>query len=168
MTEKEYRLYTYLPEENTADVDGILSTALAPHGWEKYRERLELAEDADRAAVLAGLENWEEGRSRAISVMSEPIPEYAPEVVRDFARSHVLYSMPSYEELLKRRLVERLYRAIRHRKGTKLVDDVNYRKIHWEDTAPKPGGLGLSGVPHYLMVTTKGKIPARLVRREEQ
>lgn len=165
---KERRLYTYLPEENTADVDGILSTALAPHGWEKYRQYLGLPEDADKEAVLRGLEEWEKGRSKAISILSEPISEEAPDVVKDFAQSHVLYSMPSYEELLKRKLVERLYRVMRHGPGTRLVNRVNHRKIDWTTTAPTSGGPKLNGVPHYLMVTTKGKIPASLVRREER
>ena len=164
---KERRLYTYLPPVNTADTDGILSTASAPTGWEKYRDRLGLPDTATKEEVLEGLEGWEEGRSKAISVLTEPIGEDAPAVVRRFAENHKLYSIPSYEELVKRRLADRLYRVIKHRKGTVPTDHTTARKIDWSSTAPKPGGLGLSGVPHYLLVTTKGKIPAELVRREE-
>lgn len=164
---KERRLYTYLPPENTVDTDGILSTALAPNGWEKYKERLGLPDTATKADVLKGLEEWEKGRSRAISVLTEPIGDDAPKVVRRFAENHKLYSIPSYEELVRMRLANRLYRVIKHRKGTVPADHTTARKIDWSDTAPRPGGLGLSGVPHYLLVTTNGKIPAELVRREE-
>lgn len=164
---KEQRLYTYLPPVNTADTDGILSTALAPTGWEKYKERLGLPESATKEEVLAGLEKWEKGRSKAISVLTEPIGEDAPDVVKRFAENHKLYSIPSYYELVKRRLVDRLYRVIKHRRATVPVDHTTRRKIDWSNTGPRPNGLGLSGVPHYLLVTKDGRIPANLVRREE-
>lgn len=70
---KEQRLYTYLPADTTAETDGILSASLAPKGWEKYRERLGLPTAVSKEQVLAGLENREKGRSRAISVLTEPI-----------------------------------------------------------------------------------------------
>lgn len=163
---KEQRLYTYLPVDNTAETDGILSTSLAPKGWEKYRERLGLPSTASKEQVLAGLENWENGRSRAISVLTEPIGDDAPDTVKEFARSHKLYSIPSYRELVKARVAEALYRVNRHRVGTTKVLDTTKRKIKWKDTAPRAGGLRLSGVPHYLLVTKDGRIPVELVRRE--
>ena len=32
-------LYTYLPKQNTAQTQGILSTQLSPNGWQKYKKR---------------------------------------------------------------------------------------------------------------------------------
>lgn len=157
------QLYTYLPKDNTADLEGILSTAKAPKGWEKYVER---SGKATREDVLRWLDSLEPGfkRSNAISVFSEPIPETADPRMVEFAKAKILYSMPSARELLKLKLINAIQAINTGRRGTHPVTDTGTRHIQW--AKKKPGKFLFSNVPHYLIETTDGHIPPEYITKE--
>lgn len=156
-------LYTYLPKDNTADTEGLLSTRLAPAGWEKYKER---SGKHTKAEVLAWLDLLDPGfkRSNAISVLTEPIPDNAHPKIRAYADAHTLYAMPEYKELVKLELVKAIVRANRGRRGTTRISAPRYNKIDWENI--EPGKFLMSNVPHYLIETIKGKIPPEYVEKQ--
>ena len=157
-------LYTYLPKDNTADTEGLLSTRLAPSGWEKYKGRT--GKDT-KDEVLETLDSWEPGfaRSNAISMFSEPIPEYADKRMVEFAKAKHLYSVE-----LGRLIAKGIVRNIRasntgNRRGTHSVKHPMTGSIDWK--SKKPGKFLFSDVPHYLVETADGRIPPEYVTDEE-
>ena len=154
-------LYTYLPKENTSHIDGVLSTRLAPNGWEKYKKR---SGKETKEEVLEWLDHLdpEFKRSNAISVLTEPIPDNAHPDIVAFRDAHVLRLLPTYQKLKKKGLVNAIRRINRGRTGTSETSRPNHRKIDWENI--KPGKFLMSNVPHYLIETTEGSIPAEYVK----
>jgi len=156
------RLYTYLPKDNTALTDGLLSTALAPSWFEKYRGRTGKHSKAD---VLRVLDSWEPEwtRSKALSALTEPIPQDAGSDFAEFARSHRLYSF-DLKDLVRAKLLAHLRRA-RKGGGTDPVDTVRKERPNWHR---KRKHLLFQGVPHYFVETTGGWVPPEFVREEKQ
>ena len=154
-------LYTYLPKENTSHIDGVLSTRLAPEGWEKYKKR---SGKLTKEEVLEWLDSLDPGfkRSNAISVLTEPIPDNAHPDILAYRDSHVLRILPNYQKLKRNGIVNAIRRINRGRKGTSETSRANYRKIDWDKI--EPGKFLMSNVPHYLIETTRGKVPAEYVK----
>lgn len=150
-------LYTYIPKDNTAKSEGLLSTRLAPKGWEKYIER---TGKNTKEEVLAALDSWKPGfkRSNGISVFSEPIgPDADPEML-EFANAKQLVKLPSAKALLLAKVIKRIEATnTGNRRGTHTVKDVSHKPINW--SKKKPGKFLFSNVPHYLLETTNGMIP---------
>lgn len=163
---KASALYTFLPKENTAEKDGILSTKLAPNGWERYKG---WAKGDTKEEVLAAMDAALPGRSSAISVFTSNPADYKGELPANIKRliaDRQLYSMPSYKELKAAGLVTNLYKVIRNKQRTKReVQDATYNNIDWADTVPLEGRNDWSRLPHYLMVTKDGKIPAEMIKK---
>ena len=156
-------LYTYLPKPNTAKTEGILSTRLAPEGWEKYKER---SGKKTKEEVLEWLDQLSPGfkRSNGISVLTEPIPADAHPDIRAFADAHELYAIPEYNELVRLALAKAIQRTnIGKRRGTVAVSAPHYIDMDWENI--KPGKYLFSNARHYIVETTKGKIPAEYVEK---
>ena len=156
-------LYTYLPKDNTAETEGILSTRLAPAGWEKYIDR---SGKHTREEVMEWLDQLDPGfkRSNAISVFTEPIPANAHPKIKAFADRKTLYAIPEYKELAKKALVKAVVRIQVGRRGTTRISAPNYQKMDWENI--KPGKFLLSNARHYLIETTDGRIPAEYVEKQ--
>lgn len=161
---KERRLYTYLPRENTASVDGLLSTLMAPRGWEKYKER---TGKTTKEEVLKALDSWNPDlvRSKAISMLSEPIPDDAHPDMVAFAKAKHLYSI-ALADLIAHGIITKIHGTnTGNRRGTHRVKEPMTRKIDWK--SKKPLKFLFSNVPHYLVETRDGRIPAEFVRDEE-
>lgn len=154
------RLYTYLPKDNTAATDGLLSTALSDKGFEKYRNRTGKYKKED---VLKVLDSWEPDwtRSKAVSALSQPIPEDAAPQFREFADSRALYSF-DIKDLIKARILAHIRRT-RRGTGTMEVSEPSKDDIDWHKS---PGKLLFSRIPHYMVETMDGRIPSKLIRRE--
>lgn len=155
------RLYTYLPKDNTALTDGLLSTALAPQGFEKYRGRTGKYTKED---VLNVLDSWEPEwtRSKAISALTQPIPSDAAEDFLNFAKDRKLYSFDT-KDLIKAKILAHIRRA-RKGGGTDPVDDIKNDRLNWHR---KKKHFLFQGVPHYFVETTGGKIPSYLIKQEK-
>ena len=160
---KAERLYTYVPRDNTVHADGILSAALTGDGYEKYRGRMKRK---TKEAVLRALDAMEPGwrRSRSVSALESPIPDDAADDLREFARNSHLYSFDT-KDLIKAKILEHLRETNVGRKGTHEAKSVLRHDIDWKR---KPGKLLFSGIPHYMVETKDGRIPAELVRDEEK
>ena len=154
-------LYTYVPKQNTVSEEGLLGTAKSPEGWLKYRER---SGKATKEEVLKWLDSMVKGfhRSRAISFLTEPIPETAHPDMVAFAKAKQLYRVPDYDTLRKLKIV-RAIQSINtgNRRGTHDVVRPSYKHIDWAHK--EPGKFLFSNVPHYLVETTDGTIPPEFV-----
>jgi hypothetical protein len=157
---KERYLYTYVPEDNTVDTDGLLSTALSKDGYKKYIER---SGKSDKREVLEWLDSLSPGfkRSNAVTVLSEPIPNNAHPDMVAFARAKKLYRIKALEELKRRKIVKAIRAINVGGTGTHPVTRVGSSRIKWENK--KPGKFLFSNVPHYLLETTAGRIPPELL-----
>ena len=156
----ETRLYTYLPKDNTALTEGILSTVRTKDGWKKYKGRTGKSNKKD---VLEVLDSWEPEwtRSKAISTLTNPIPNDAAEDFLEFARNHKLYSF-DLKDLAKAKILAHI-RLARKGGGTDPVDEVRPMRANWKR---KKKHLLFQGVPHYFIGTKDGKIPSEFVREE--
>ena len=155
---KEY-LYHYAPLVNTIDKDGIQSTALAEHGWEKYKD---LTRKPSREAVLDAIDNLKPGfrRSYAISGLTEPIPDDAAE---DFVRWRARQRLYRFDasKLLAAGLLNRIEYAPPRTFRLDTVDHIEPQNIDWKTT---PDGPLFKDIPHYLVETRDGKIPPKYVK----
>ena len=159
---KAERLYTYLPNDNTALKDGILSTVLTEHGFEKYRGRTGKFKKED---VLRVLDSWEPEwtRSKAISALTQPIPEDADEDFLEFSRDKKLYSF-DVKELAKAKILAHIRRS-RKGGGTDPVESIQKERPNWHR---KKKHLLFQGVPHYFIETKDGRVPPEFVREEKK
>lgn len=156
-------LYTYLPKDNTAETEGILSTRLAPAGWEKYIDR---SGKHTKEEVLEWLDSLAPGfeRSNAISVFTEPIPDNAHPLLKAFRDRKELYAIPEYKELVRLSLAKAIRRAnIGNRRGTTAIKYPRYRKMDWEHIMP--GKYLFSNAPHYLVELSEGRVPSEYVEK---
>ena len=159
-------LYTYIPKENTAKTDGLLSTRLAPKGWEKYIDR---TSKNTKEEVLAALDSWKPGfkRSNGISVFSEPIGPNADPEMLEFAHAKQLVKLPSAKALLLAKIIKRIEATnTGNRRGTHTVKDTSHKPIYWANK--KPGKFLFSNVPHYILETTNGRIPPEYIELVKQ
>lgn len=158
-------LYTYLPKNNTAEVDGIQSTAFSPEGYRKYINRAkQKGYGKSRADVLSWLDNSIPGfrRSYAVSFLTEPIPKTAPTHLKQFADTHTLFRVdPAL--LLASGVVARIAHPNKGTTGGAVVDKIQYLPVDWH-VKQKQQGL-FSQVPHYFLETTKGTIPSRFIEK---
>lgn len=157
------RLYTYLPKDNTEAVDGILSTALAEHGWEKYRGR---TGKNSKAEVLAALDAWDPSfrRSYGVSAFMSPIPDDAHPDFRAFADAKDQYSFDA-AQLLASGIITQMRGINVGRRGTHKISRLPYKGPDWG--SKKPGKFLFSNVPHYIVETRDGRIPPEYVTKEE-
>ena len=151
-------LYTYVPKDNTVEKDGLLSTRLAPHGWEKYMGR---TNRKTRNAVLNAIDNWKPGfkRSYAISGLTEPIPEDAHKDFRGFADRQRLYRFDA-AKLLAAGMLTRIEYAPPRTFRLDEVDHIEPQNINWKK---KPKDLLFKDIPHYIVETSEGRIPPEYV-----
>lgn len=152
-------LYTYVPKDNTVDTEGLLSTRLAPHGWEKYIQR---TGKTTREEVLDALDAWNPDfrRSLGISAFREPIPDIADERMLEFAKGKRLYKFDA-AKLLAAGILTQMHAINPGRRGTHQVSRVDYKPIKWEKK--KPRRFLFSDVPHYIVETSEGRIPPEYV-----
>ena len=157
---KGKQLFIYIPRPNTVSKDGILSPSKAPdnriqHYLPRTKEFLGI-ENVSRKDVMKYLETWFEGRSKAISVLTETIPDNGTTKQKAFRNKSDLFILPPYKELKRLGFAEACYLSVDGGKDIK-VSDVDYSPIDWKNT--KNQEYTFKGVRHYFIVLKNGKIP---------
>lgn len=142
------------------DTDGLLSTADSKNGWVKYKQR---SGKNTKAEVLRWLDSLDPNfkRSKAVTTLSEPIPDNAHPDMVAFRDAKQLYRLPDYHKLKKLELVDDLRSINVGSHGTHVVGDTSHNPILWH--RKRPGRFLFSNVPHYLISTKTGRIPAEYV-----
>lgn len=116
-----HNLYTYVPKKNTLKTDGLYG----PSGdsEENLARRYGVrAGSTDKMDILNWLESTAPGRSHAVSVLTEPIPDETSDNIRAFRDASVQVTLPpySYKNHNKRQFANRAGEPVLH---FKYVDD---------------------------------------------
>ena len=161
---KENHLYVYIPRPNTVQRHGVYAPSNAPfekvqHYVKRTAEYYSIDElDVDHKKIMQYLETWFHGRSRAISVLTEPIPDTASERILEFRNMSDCITLPSFEELKKYNIAEACYLSVDGGKDKK-VDGPDYSPVNWkQDKTPQ---FRFKGIRHYFIVLKSGVVPAK-------
>ena len=161
---KENHLYVYIPRPNTVQRHGVYAPSNAPfekvqHYVKRTAEYYNIDElDVDHKKIMQYLETWFRGRSRAISVLTEPIPDTASERILEFRNMSDCITLPSFEELKKYNIAEACYLSVDGGKDKK-VDGPDYSPVNWkQDKTPQ---FRFKGIRHYFIVLKSGVVPAK-------
>jgi len=104
-------------------------------------------------------------RSKSISMLSEPIGRDASKDLKQFARTHALYSVDP-AQLLAAGIITQLYKShVAGVGGFKVDKVVPDEKLDWA-ASKKDSRFPFSRIPHYFVETANGSIPAEYVRKE--
>ena len=163
------KLYHYAPKENTALKDGLLCVSKIPARLKVYAKR---AGTEDPKEIIKWLEKTFEGRSRAVSALTEPIKWQGNDVVlKKIVDGSTLFSF-ELDDLIKDNLVEAIYlKKCSDADGyNEKFEKITMRKI---DCSPldwgkvnTSKGLLYGVIRHYLIVLKDGYIPPHYLKRE--
>ena len=100
------KLYHYAPTRNTVSTDGIKSFAKYPKNLRAYSRRAGSEKTTD---IIKWLDGTFSGRSRAISVLTEPIkPGCTDRTLKYMQKNSVLFSI-ELDDLIRDNLVESIW-----------------------------------------------------------
>ena len=163
------KLYHYAPIENTVLSDGLLSISCIQKDLRAYAHR---AGSDDREEILAWLDKTFDGRSRAISCLTEPIKwQNNDSVLKRIVENSALFSF-DLSELVKDNLVE----AIWCKNGSAAggynekffqvsPEEIDFSPLKWERVDAAKDML-YAVIRHYLIVMKNGVIPPKYLTRE--
>lgn len=163
------RLYHYAPIENTVLSDGLLSISCIQKDLRAYAHR---AGSDDREEILAWLDKTFDGRSRAISCLTEPIKwQNNDPVLKCIVDNSALFSF-DLDELVKDDLIE----AIWCKNGSEAggynekffqvkPEEIDFSPLKWERVDAARDML-YAVIRHYLVVMKNGVIPPKYLKRE--
>ena len=162
------KLYTYVPKKSDVLKTGILSVSQLPEELLKYGKRLET--DGPKK-ILSWMEGTFAGRSRAISVLTEPVHWQGNDpMLKEWVNKMDLMEI-DFDALLKEGLIESIWcKEGSDANGT----NENIRKINADeiDCSPLPWhlcskekGLFFGVIRHYFLVMKDGVVPARYIKK---
>jgi len=164
-------LYHYVPENNDVSKVGILSASARPEELMKYANRAGSQNPED---ILAWLEGTFEGRSRAVSVLTEPVQTEGtdPMLAKWVAdkqvvcidknrlwQSGLVDSVWCKEGSLSGGKNERIYQVN--------IDQIDDSPLSWH-LCSKEKGLFFGVVRHYFLVMKNGVIPPEFCRVDKK
>lgn len=153
------KLYHYAPKQNTVEQQGILSTAKAPHGWQKYLQR---AKAKNRQQVMEYLKGLDSNRPYAVSMFRDPISDDAPDQMKAFRDAKQLYQV-DLDKLKSLHLIASIVAATN---GPHNVKWPMTRHTDWKNA--HRGKFLFSEVPHYLVSVKDGVIPVQAVKKVQK
>ena len=145
----------YVPTPNTLGTDGVLSPALAPE--DKLQHYAKRAGSTKKEKILRWLDASFAGRSRAISVLTEPIPDTANQLLLDFRDRCDLVILPCFNSLKSHKLIDAVYYV--NDKEIYKRSTIGDQPIKWPTKVNPRSPYTFKGVIHYMLVLTIGKIP---------
>lgn len=165
------KLYHYAPKENTILTDGIKSFAKHPKNLRAYSRRAGSEKPKD---IIKWLDGTFPGRSRAISVLTEPIkPGSKDRTLKYMQKNSVLFSV-ELDDLIRAKLVESIWckDGVEQDGRTEKFypverSEIDTTPLAW-DKVDSDKELLYAVVRHYLLVMKKGVIPAKYIRQERQ
>ena len=166
---RKMKLYHYAPKKNTVLKDGLLSVS---HGMGNLKAYTERAHSNKKKDILNWLESTFKGRSRAVSVLTEPIHwQNNDPVLKQIVDQSDLFSF-DLNELIKDGLVESVWlktKSKAHGKNEKFIkisfDEIDFSPLPWKKVKASKG-LIFGVIPHYLIVLKEGKIPPEYLHKE--
>lgn len=164
------KLYHYAPLKNTVLTEGLLSVSRISTDLKAYAHR---AGSEDRQEILNWLDNTFPGRSRAISVLTEPIKWLSNDsVLKEIVDRSALFSF-ELNELIRDDLIEAIYCKNGSDSGGYnekffLInpEEIDLSPLSWEK-CDKSKGLLFGVIRHYLLVIKGGIIPPEYITLEK-
>ena len=163
------KLYHYVPYHHTVKENGLLAVVYLPDELAKYGVR---AQTKNPEGIIGWLEKTFIGRSRAISVLTEPIQgRHNHPMLKDWADKKVLVEI-DFDRLLADNLVQSVWCKVgSDPKGEKeqfyqiRPDEIEKTPLAWEKCSPENGFFGV--VRHYFLVMKEGVIPPAYLKLKE-
>ena len=162
-------LYHYAPKENTISSEGLLSTSKSPKKLNCYSLR---AGSQNRTEILAWLDSTFEGRSKSISVLTEPIVcEGNDSVLKKITENSELYSF-ELDDLLRDGIVEKIWckegsdsNGFNENFYPVTIDEIDTSPLAW-NKCDSSKDLLFAVIRHYLLVLKDGVIPPKYLKKE--
>lgn len=163
------RLYHYAPKENTVLEEGIKSISKIDSNLHSYVKRVGSDKKED---IINWLEKTFEGRSRAISCLTEPIVWQGNDrVLKALVDRSILYSF-ELEDLINAGLVESIWckdgseaSGVNENFYQVSKDEIDLSPLPWHKCNASKG-LIFGVIKHYMLVLKDGIIPAEFIREE--
>ena len=152
-------LYSYILKTNDVLTNGIkapvlLDGALLSH----YAAR---AESAEKEKIIAYLETVFSGRSRAVSCLTDRVPDLNSRKLQDFKALRECFTFSS-EIIQNTEIVEAVWCA---EKGTfRQVNALDFSPLPWE-TIKDEDDVFFARIRHYMLVLKQGYIPPEYIKR---
>ena len=164
------RLYHYAPKVNTVKEKGLLSISKGPRDLRAYAHR---AGSENRDEIMAWLDKTFDGRSRAISCLTEPIKWQGNDaVLKAIVDRSALFSF-ELDDLIKAGLVESIWCKNGSDAGgynekffEVKPEEIDLSPLTWEKVDAAKDLL-YAVVRHYLIVLKDGYIPPQYLREEQ-
>ena len=161
------KLYHYVPKETKVMSVGILSVSKVPKELLKYGKR---AGSEKPKEIISWLEGTFPGRSKAISVLTEPLKWKGNDpMLKEWVKTKKLISI-DFSKLLKSGLIE----AIWCKNGSNAdgfneqlyqiqPEQIDISSLPWEKCSQEKG-LFFGVIRHYLLVMKNGFIPPEFLK----
>ena len=162
------KLYHYIPKGNEALTKGINSVSQLPEELLKYGKRLGTD---DPKKILAWMEGTFAGRSRAISVLTEPVHFQGNDpMLKEWVDKMDLLEI-DFDALVKDGQVESIWckegsDANRTNENIRKIssDEIDYLPLPWH-LCSKEKGLFFGVIRHYFLVMKDGVIPPKYLKK---
>ena len=157
------KLYHYAPIRNTVFKKGLLSFSKGAGVVAPYIKR---ANTDNRAEIIVWMETIFRGRSRSISMITEPIQwnDNDP-MLKEFVENHTLFSI-ELNDLLTDNLIESIW----CQDGEKIYPirptEIDLSPLPWEKCS-QDKGLFFGVIRHYFVVLKDGILPSQYIRQEK-
>ena len=161
------KLYHYVPKGSDVLKKGILSVSLMPEELLKYAKR---AGSDKPQEIIAWLEKSCLGRSKSISVLTEPVKWQGNDaMLKDWVDGKELIEI-DYTSLLQDGLIEILYCKDGSDKWGAVeniyavsFEDIDFSPLPWYKCS-KEKGLFFAVIRHYFIVMKNGIIPPQYIK----
>ena len=157
------KLYHYAPAKNTVLKDGLISFS---GGYGEVAPYIKRAGTDNRDDIISWMEKTFKGRSRALSVITEPIrwQNYDP-MLKEFVQNHVLFSF-ELDNLLKDDLIESIWCGEGQAPYPIGPEEIDCSPLPWEKCNQKKN-LFFGVIRHYFIVLKKGRLAPQYIRQEK-
>ena len=161
------KLYHYIPKGNEALTKGIYSVSQLPEELLKYGKRLGTD---DPKKILTWMEGTFEGRSRAISVLTEPVHWQGNDpMLKEWVDKMDLMEI-DFDALAKDGQIKSIWckegsdaNGINENIHKISADEIDCSPLPWH-LCSKEKGLFFGVIRHYFLVMKDGVIPAKYIK----
>ena len=157
------RLYHYAPLKNNILKKGIGTFA---GGYGDVAPYIKRAGSANRRAIISWMESVFKGRSRTISVITEPIKWAGnDQMLKDFVDNHALFSF-ELDDLLQDALIESVWCQDGQAPYPVRADEIDASPLSWAK-CDQSKGLFFGVIRHYFIVLKSKVLPPEYLREEK-
>ena len=158
------RLYHYAPLQNNIPQQGINTFK---NGYGDVKPYTERAGSENRQKIISWMEGCFPGRSRAISVVTEPIKwEGNDLMLKEFIEIHRIFSF-ELNDLIQNEIIESIW----CQEGDKIYsvqpEEIDFSPLLWEKCNQEKG-IFFGVIRHYFIVLKEGVLSPKYIREEER